>query len=348
MTVTNATGIGQDGYFRYQKEAAYGTDIVAAMTDLPIKEGTLIKAYPEAIENSNQIASRMKQDVQQGRIIIEGQIIMDAWPTLIGGLIQQLLGTAVSAAVAAADGAYDHYWFIPKTGVRIGYSMTTQQALGNNLVDQFSGCLIDSMTLTQDNQGNLELTLAVRGQNYTENIARLSSWTYPVSATNPPFMFGHATIAATPSGGTQVVMCADSLSLTINLNHKLERYKICDAANGAKIHQPVFNSVPTVELSANIDADQYFVEYARTHTKWDITLDWLHTASQAGSTPTYHQLSFELPGCLLAPDTEIPSSNDRVSMDVSLSCSFGGTTTNGGAAIYQGEVRLTDATAAYA
>lgn len=341
--VTNYTGLGQDGYLQYQAESTYGTDATGSETALPIKEGSLMKAFPEAIENANIISSRLKQDVQKGRIVVEGQIVMDVWPTLIGDLITQLLGAA-AGSTDVLDGAYNSHWFIPKTGVRVGKSMTIQQALGDDLADQFAGCIIDSMTITQDNQGNAEVTFGIRGQGYTEDVARDTSLTYPVSSTNPPFMFGHASITAIPSGGSQVTLCADSLSLTINMNHQLERYKICSTASGAEIAQPVYNSIPTVELSMNVDADQYVVEYARNHTQWDITVDWLHTVSQAGSTPTYHRLSFELPGCLAAPDTEIPAANDRVNMDITFDCGFGGTTTNSGADEYMGEIRVTDAT----
>ena len=346
MAVTNQTGIGQDGYLQYQAETTYGTAATGSETALPIKEGSLIKAYPEAIENANIISSRLKQDVQKGRIVVDGQIVMDSWPTIMGGLINQFLGAA-AGDTAVGDGAYTHHWFIPKSGVRVGKSMTIHQALGTNLADQFDGCIIDSATISQDNAGNLECTFAIRGQGYTQDVARETSLTYPVSSTNPPFMFGHASITATPSGGNEVTMCAESLSITINLNHQLDRYKICSSASGAEISQPVFNSIPTIEVSMTVDADQYLMEYARAHTQWDMTIDWTHTVSEAGTTPTYHQMSFELPGCLLAPDTEIPASNDRVTMSASFNCGYGGTTTNSGSVEYMGEVRLVDATAAY-
>jgi len=70
--------------------------------------------------------------------------------------------------------------------------------------------------------------------------------------------------------------------------------------------------------------------------------------SEAGSSPTYHALTFEIPAVRLAPDTTIPTTEDRTQMDVNFECGYGGTTTGSGAAEVMYEVRLVDATAAYA
>lgn len=342
--VTNRAGLGQDGYMQYQAETVWGTPVATSLIDLPAKEGSLIKAYVEDIETKNIIADRTGQVPEKGRIIVEGQLVMDLWPTLMGGLLVQFLGAATAAAV---QDAYTNTWFIPKTGYNVGKHSTFVQAIGGNLADKFTSNVFDSLTITQDNQGNAEWTFAIRGQTYTENIARVSTWTFPVSGTNSPFMFGHASISATPSGGSPVTLCAESFSVTINLNHQLDRYKICSSANGAKILQPVYNSIPSVELSfSGVDADQYFIEYARSRTQWDITLDWLHTVSTAGTTPTptYHRFAVELPGCLLASDTEIPNSNDYLKMDLTFNASLGGTTTGSAAAAVMGEIRLTEST----
>jgi len=342
---SNPTGLGQDGYLNYQAEVTYGTAATGSEIDLPIKSGTLLKGYPEQIENNNIIASRFKQDVNSGRIVVDGSIVMDIYPTLIGAIMNQIFGAATSAAVG--DGAYTHYLYIPKTGIRIGKSITVNQAVGDDLADTFKGVIIDSFTINQDNAGNTEITLVTRGQDYTEDTARETTWSYPSSSSNPPFMFGHASITFVPAGGTQITTCANSLSITVNLNHELDRYKICSSANGAKISQPIYKSIPSVEVSMNVDADQFFMQYARSHTKFDLIVDWTHTVSEAGTTPTYHNLALEFPECLLPADTEIANENDLVSMDLSLDCSYGGTTTNSGAAEYMGEIRWTDATATY-
>ena len=342
--VTNRAGLGQDGYMSYQPEVTWGTAVTTSLVDLPVKEGSLIKAYVEDIENKNIIADRTGQTPDKGRIIVEGQMVMDLWPTLMGGLLKQFLGLSTAAAVLDA---FTNTWLLPKTGVNIGRHQTFVQALGINLADKFTSCVFDSLTISQDNQGNCEWTLAIRGQTYTENITRATTWSFPVSGTNSPFMFGHASIVATPSGGSPVTLCAESFSITINLNHQLDRYKTCSSASGAKILQPVFNSIPSIELSfSGVDADQYFIEYARTRTMWKIDLDWTHTVSTAGTTPTptYHRFAIEVPACLLASDTEIGNSNDYLNMDLKFDGSFGGTTTGSAVAAVMAEIRLTEAT----
>lgn len=341
--VTNRAGLGQDGYLQYQPETVWGTPVTSALIDLPAKEGSLIKAYVEDIETKNIIGDRTGQPPEKGRIIVEGQLVMDMWPTLIGGLLKQFLGAATATAV---QDAFTNKWLIPKTGYNVGKHQTFVQAIGGNLADKFTSCMFDSITITQDSQGNGEVTFAIRGQTYTENVARVSTWTFPVSGTNSPFMFGHASIIATPSGGSPVTLCAESFSITINLNHQLDRYKVCSSANGAKILQPVFNSIPSIEISfSGVDADQYFIEYARSRTQWKLELDWTHTVSTAGTTPTptYHRLALEIPACLLASDTEISNSNDYLNMDLTFDGSLGGTTTGSGSAAVMAEIRLTQA-----
>ena len=344
--VTNRAGLGHDGYLQYQPETTYGTAATGSEIDLPVKEGTEFTAYPERIDNANIINDRTEQDPQQGRIVVEGQIVMDGWPTLLGGIIQQMFG-AENGVTDNLDGSYTHNWLVPKTGFRVGKSCTLTQALGVLLADQLPGCVFDSVTIAQDNPGNQEWTVAYRGQNYTENIARETTFSFPSSSSNPPFNFGHASITATPSGQDQVTLCADSLSLTINFNHNLERYKVCSTASGAKIDQPTFSDRPAVELTMSVDNDQYITEYARSHTSWAVTLDWTHTTSQAGSTPTYHQFTTEWPSCRLDPATAAPNSNEYLMQDLTFNCSYGGTTTNSSGATVMGELRLTDATASY-
>ena len=344
--VTKRAGLGQDGYFQYQPETTYGTAATGSEIDLPIKDGTEFTAYPEPIENQNIINDRTKQDVQKGRIMVDGTLVVDGWPTLIGGLLNQFFGAA-NGTTDVLDGAYTHNWLVPKTGFLVGKSFTGTQAEGVWEADQLTGCVINSMTFTQDNQGNLEISMEYTGQNFTENITRETTFTFPASATNPPFMFGHASIVATKPDSDTVKFCADTLSITYNWNHNTDRFKVCSSASGGKKDQPTFESIPSIEVTMTVDADQYAVEEARDHGKWDLVIDWTHSVSQAGSTPTYHQLTHELPGCLLAPDTKPNSGNDYLMMDLTFDCSFGGTTTNSGGATVQGEVRLTDATASY-
>lgn len=340
--LSNVMGLGQDGYAQYQAETTYGTAASGSEIDLPVKDDTEFTAFPERIENANIINDRTQQDPQQGRIVAEGSIVMDAWPTRLGKLLVQLLGDA-NGASAVGDGAYINNWLIPSSGLRVGKSFTWYQAVGVALADRLEGCVVDSFTISQDNQGNAEVTLQYRAQGYTENIARETTFSFPASATNPPFNFGHAKITAT-IGSDTLKLCADSFSVTVNLNHNLERYKICSAASGAKIDQPTFESIPMVEVSMSVDADQYITEYARAHTSIDLEIDWTHSTSQAGSTPTYHQLTFELPSCRLDPATAAPNTNDFLNQDLTFTCSYGGTTTNSAGATVQGEIRLTDDT----
>ena len=342
--LSNPTGIGQDGYLRIQKETTYGTAVTSSMTLLPIKPGSLLKGYPELIENSNLIASRLKQAPNQGRLIRSGSFQMDCWPTLMGLIFEWHLGA--SSDNDEGDGAYTHYWLCPISGVNTGVSHTVQQAVGSSVADQFDGVKSDNLTLTQDSQTNAQMSMDVVAQGLTEGVSRISSFSYPSNSSNPPFNFGHASITLTVGSDT-VLTCANNIEVGLPLNHDTERFKICSSAS-AEIKEPVFNGIPGATVSVNVHADRYFMTYARSYQQFDLTITWTHTTSEAGSTPTYHSMVLEFPGVRLSPDTEIPTTEDRTQMDLTFECGYGGTSTNSGSDTVQYEVRVVDATAAYA
>jgi hypothetical protein len=344
--LSNKTGIGQDGYIQVQKEVTYGTAVTGSETFLPIKFGSLFKGHPEIIENNDMIASRLKQDPNKGRLIRRGTIDMSMWPTLIGMLAELHLGASSDAAVG--DGAYTHTWLAPTSGVNTGTSWTVHQAVGASVADQFDGVKSDVMVIRSDTSGNCEMSIECIGQGLTEDVARETTFSYPANATNPPLNFSNASITLTDSGGSDTILvCANSFEISLPLNHDLERFKICSSAS-AEISEPVFNAIPGCTISMNIDADRYMITRARDFTKMSLDISITSVLSQAGSTPTYHSFALEIPGVRLAPDTEIPTTEDRTQMDVTFECGYGGTTTGSGAANVMYEMRIVDATAAYA
>jgi len=332
------TGIGQDGYFRLQKEVAFGTDIVTSMTDIPLKEG-LTKGFSEMIENANFQGSRMKQEPDAGRTVCPlASLKMDYYPDLVGAIYQLFLGAASSSS--EVDSTYTHTWLIPKTGERIGNSFTAQQAVGIDLVDQFAGCTISALVLEADTQGNMTMTFETRPQGYTEDVARISSFTFP---TTTPFNWSFGAVSMTPlAGESKTDACINSMTMRIDLQYDLERYKVGDK----KIKQPTYLSIPQVTLDLNVDAERLFLTDARILKEWDITLIFISTEYAGGTTA--FQLDLELPGARLSPETEIPNENDALSMDLSFDCGYGGFTTGSPAADVIGELRIVDATAAYA
>jgi len=312
--LTNPTGLGHDGYLRIKKESVYGTPVTTSMVDLPVIPGTLFKGYPELIENSNIIASRLKQDPNQGRLIRTGSIEMDAWPTLLGHFCELHWGTSANAGDASAG--YTHTWLAPVSGTNSGVSWTVQQAVGASVADQFDGVVSDSLTFSSDTSGNIKLAGEFVGQGLTEDVTRATSWSFPANSTDPPLYFGNAQIVLTDSNGTDtILLCANSFELSFPMNLDLERFKICASAS-AEIKEPVFNAIPGCTLSMNIDADRYMMTRARAFTEMSMVITIASVISEAGSTPTYSTITFEIPAVRLAPDTEIPTTEDRTQMDV--------------------------------
>jgi hypothetical protein len=332
------TGLGQDGYVWYQKEAAFGTEIATTKIFVPAKAGSLIKSTVEMIENANIIQSRTKQAPNLGRQVVNGEVVLDAYPDMLGGLFELLLGGAATAGVV--DSTYTHTWLVPITGENIGESATFGQAIGGDTEDRYDGVTVTGMSFSQGNDGNLELTLRLVGQDQSTNGgARATATGY---STAIPLNFSFATtITLTPNGASAIVVNVDSLELDIDLGYDLERFKL----GSANIIQPVFNSIPTVTLSATVDAQRAFVDHARTHKEFDIDLSFVSTENAAGTTK--YQMDVEISHAKLDPATEISFDNDRASMDLSFDCSYGGTTTGSSSTVVMAELRVVDAVATH-
>jgi hypothetical protein len=330
------TGLGQDGYFRVQKEAVYGTAITDGMTLWPVKPGSLITAFNTPIENQNIISSRLVQTPDAGRSMRTGDITLDMYPDLMGLILNILLGTSSDAA----DGsAYVHTWLMPITGERIAKSLTVQQAMGGDLADQFDGVMITGISITMNNESNAEITVRMVGQGLLESQTRITTFSY---SSLIPFKFCHATTITVNSGGA-IAVDVDSFTLDIDLGYDPDRYKL----GSCEIQQLVFNTTPSVTLSMTVDAQQTFVTKARSYS--DFTIDMAIISTElAGGAGEYYKLELEIPKARLAADTIIPDENDRASMDLVFNCGYGGTTTGSGATSVMAEIRLEDATAAYA
>ena len=329
-----------------QKESSYGTPVTGSETFLPVKPGTLFKGYPELIENSNVIASRLKQAPNQGRRLRTGTITMDMWPTLIGLVTELHLGASSNAD--NGDDSYIHYWLHPITGVNAGASWTVHQAVGASVADQFDGVKSNNMIIRADSSGNAEVELECVGQGLTEDVARETSFSYPSNATSPPMYFGDAYITLTDSGGSDtILLCANSIEIQLPMNYDTERFKICSSASN-EIKEPVFNGIAGCTVTMNVDADRYLISRARDFTQMDLFIKFANNNYEPGSTPTYGYWQIEIPAVRLAPDTEIPTTEDRTQMDITFECGYGGTTTNSGTDEVMYEVKVVDAVADYA
>lgn len=332
------SGIGQDSYFRVKKETTYGTADTTSMTLWPVKPGAqLVKTVKSNIENDNLIASRVKQLPNIGREIATFEIPMDAHPTLLGQVMSFLLGAASSAG--PSDSTYTHTWLIPITGEKTGFPFTGQQAIGADLADTFAGLKIHQLVLSGDSEGNILLTLTGTAEGLdATGVTRITSFSYP---TQIPLNFSMFNLNIDPADASAFDQLVNSFELTINLGYEENRFKM----GSAQQKEPLFNTLPSVMLSINIDADKQFVTAARAHTLYDFVLSITSTQYAGGTTP--FKLEVEIPKAKLNPDTAINGDNDTLSMDLEFECSYGGTTTGSSSAVVMAEVRVVDATASY-
>lgn len=329
------TGLGQDGYVRIQKEVTYGTAVTNSMTLLPCLPGSTFETRDLNIDNMNVISSRLKQVPNIGRRTVSFSLQIDFPFTLIGTLYNLLLGTSANSGT----NAYTHTWLCPRTGLSVGKSFTMQIAKGGDTAEQFVGCVFTSFKIASDSQGKIIVTMDGVGQTYTENVARISSFSYPAQI---PANFSNIVLNLDPTDAAAFDQPCNSFELAIELGYDQENFK-----TGSRfINQPVFNSIPSCMLKANIDADRQFVVAAHSHTQYKglITI----TSTEDAYTGTKFSSVFEVPAGKLNPETTIPFDNDRLTMDLDFDMGYGGTTTGSGAASVMFEVRNVDATATYA
>ena len=333
MTIS---GLGQDGYVRIQKETTWGTAVTDSMTDLPCLPGSTFETFYENIENENVIASRVKQTPDQGRQYARFSLQMKLPYTLIGEILELFLGGASSSG--PTDSTYTHTWLTPITGTSIGESFTLQVAKGGAKAEQLAGCVIKTFRLTTDNQGALVVAIEGVAKLYTPGVARVSSWSYPSGI---PGNFSDVVLNLDNGVDSAFDQPCNSLEISIDTGLKVDNFK----TGSIYTNEPIFETIPSIMLSCNVDADIQFKTAANANTQYAITVT--ATAKEYAAGTTYSSLAFEIPVGILNPETSIPFENDNLSMDLEFDCSYGGTTTGSGGAVVGAEVRVVDATATH-
>lgn len=331
------SGLGQDGYFRIQKEVTWGTGVTSSMTLIPALPGSTFEFTPMDIENTNVISSRVKQLPNLGRVKCSFNIKLNLPFTLVGLLMNLFLGTSADASVV--DSTYVHTWLTPITGERIGKSFTQQVAFGGDTAVQMVGSVITSMKLSGDNQGQVTLELSGVAKSYTIGVSRITSFTYPSAI---PANFSMVNLNIDPADASAFDQYINSFEYSIDLGYDLERYK----DGSAYIQNPVFKTIPSVMLKCAVDADKQFREAAKVGTLYDHVLTITSTEYAAGTT--FSLVEIEIPKARLKTETSIPFENDRLTMSLDFDCGYGGVTTGSGATVVQSEIRVKDATATYA
>lgn len=333
----SASGLGQDGYIRIQKQSVYGTPVTNAMLDIPANPGSSFDITVKEIENKRIINSRLKQMINAGQISCTFTINVDVPFTLVGAIMNLFLGAASSAG--PSDSTYTHTWLTPITGERIAKYFTMQWAKGGDTAYQILDCIFTSFKLVGDNSGQVRMELSGVGKSYSPGVSRITSFSYPGYATYANF--GMFNLNIDPADASAFDQLCNSFELEINLGYNLERYKM----GSRYIQNPVFQTTPTVMLKANIDADKQFFDAALAKTTYDFVLTLTSDQYAAGTTP--YKFEFEIPKGILSADTKIPYDNDRLAMDIQFDCSYGGATTGSSTALVHAEARVTDATTAY-
>jgi hypothetical protein len=332
------SGIGQDSYFRVQKETTYGTELTNSMTLWPVNKGVKLISKIDEIPNEPVVSSRLKVFPNKGNEVCTFTIPMDLHPTLLGQVFQFFLGTSTNGTVT--DGTYLHTWLTPITGSTVGSPFTAQIAKGSDLATTFAGMQIHEMKIMGEVGGkiSLELTGTAETQAAT-GVTRITSFSYPTAT---PLNSSMIALTLDPSDAASFSQLINSFELTIKLGLDDSRFK----AGSTQQLRPQINTYQSLTFSCNIDADKQFVDAARAFTTYNVALTVTSTEFAAGTTP--YLFAVEIPKAKLKIDTDIPLENDTLSMDLEFACDYGGTTTGSSSTLVMAEFRVKDATATYA
>lgn len=331
-------GIGPDGYLRVQKETTYGTPLTNSMSALPLRGEYSLNYTVSPIERANLISSRYPQKPAKGRIVGDFEFSTDIIPSIVGQSFQFFLGAASSGA--AVDSTYTHQWLFKTTGNTAGYPFTIQEAVGSELADTYTGAIINEIKIQSDSEGLLTQTMtgAFKDRAAT-NVARVGTLVYPSAS---PMTFANLKLYLTPNGSSEIEAEADSVELTMTLGNEEGRFKVGDQTS----KRPLINGAETLSLKVSLDADRLFREDAILYTDYSARVVILATEYAGGTTPFKTEII--IPKLMISPETEIKRSMEMIKQDLEFMAHTGGTTANTGANTCLAEIRVTDASAAWA
>lgn len=213
------TGLGQDGYLRVQKETAYKTATVNAMTLLPLMEGTM-SFESSRIEKKNIINSRLMQKSDDGRQLVgPADLTFPIHPDLIGMFMNLFFGAETAVTGDGSATPYVHTFLVPVTGSTAGISWTMQQAIGSNLADQFHGIKMTKFVIKMDNEKDAMIVGTFVGVlRDADGIARPATFTLTASK---EYIFGDGGVTLTPGKAETFTVTIGAPGVVTQANHGL-------------------------------------------------------------------------------------------------------------------------------
>ena len=319
-------GLGSDGYIAIQKETSktIPIDDYSLLKTIPVNFDSFIKYYRDNIENKNLLGKRYKRKNDLGLEYVEGQLVLDAYPTLLGYFLSILLGDSDDIKYTAADIAqtkyYEHTW---KQILDSGHALKTcmiHQAFGSEIPEQFNFCVLNGMNLECEKGGNLKMIFPVsHGQLDTKNtdLQRRNIFSYPAES---PMNWSNIQIN---EKNCLYDMRAHSMSFSIDLNYRKNEFFL----GSTKERNAYINGIPAITLNLNVDANKNYIDLLKNNTYCHFEINIisnlkLFTGAGGNNSEEYHSLKIDLPSCQLNPQTSLEHSEERLTMDLEFDCSF--------------------------
>jgi len=333
------THLGQDGYFRVQKETAYNTPTVSSLVFLPLTEGTLGFEQMK-IEKANIINSRLPQLWENGRKAVTGELTFPLVPDLVGMIMNLFIGAETTVAGDGTATPYTHTFLMPVTGVSAGVSWTVGQAIGADLEDRYSGIKCTKIVFKSDAEGYMQAVMTLVGvDRYDNDVARATTITI---SSKKFYSFCNGLVEITPASVAKFTQKVDAFELTLDMGYDEDglRYKVGSCSPDT----PIFGTIPKVSLKLDIDAERRFEDWAidNKQFKVDITL----TSAEIAVNSLPYKIEFELPAMILPSSTKREAGQDNLKMSLEFT-HLGGTTTGSAVVAVPAEIRVVDMTTAY-
>ena len=330
------SSLGQGGYLRGMKEAAYNTPLMTTPIYFLHQTGTL-KYEATKLEKDPLIGSRIPQLPEGG----DKKVGPNDLTLLVNAdSFSKIMNWCHGASTNSGSNSYLHTWLLPITGTSQGGSFTLEQAIGYDLASQFAGCKITKWTLKAQAKGFVQLIITVVGVGLNDPaVARATTIT--VSSVNC-YRFADSVLQLTPASVSQFTQLMNSWEVSVDLGYLEAGQRFQSGADTAVA--PVFGTLPKVTFKCNIDSERRFEDWAVSRKAFKIDFTLTSTSYCYSTTP--YSVALEIPVAQLKSSVARDAAKDHLTLDLDFEI-YGGTTTGSGTDSVQMEIRSTDATATW-
>lgn len=272
--------LGMMGYLGISAQNSFGTETASWMY-APIISESLTTNIEQLTEEG--LRSRYEPgDTHAGALSVEGDIVFEPHPVLLGHFLRSVIGVPSSAETASGDAVYEHAFVPPQSDFCTKCALppcVIEVYRGEGKAWQFTDCIVKTLAIEIAGGAIVKGTASI--------LSRVSSLTDQAS---PDFPAGDPWVWDAASLQVAGVVNSDFESVTITIENPVEGVMVLDAGKRAgKFKRTGFR---TVKVSGTLDfATQS--EYAIYRVASEQA--YIATLTGASLPVSYNSLKFDMP-----------------------------------------------------